>query len=372
MTPPPTIIGGIVDSRWVRQAWRRRLIFAIATLLFMVLSVWPRHYTAEAELMPQDTGNGLSAALSQQGAGGMLSLGSLIGNKQPIEADLTIARSHAVREKVIADLHLLGKRGFETMAKAEARLRHKLSIVAIRGSILQFIIQDPDPRVAQAIAAAASNEVQNRLAALSVEQAAQKKTVALNRLSDATTRLAQAQAALTHFQTEHKLAAPEQQLTAGVNLLAGLQAQLQAKDVEIAARRNFATTNNFELQAALAQREALARQVAAAIVANRRDGQLNVAGIASVNVEYMNLYRDERAMEILYNLYKKYLEEVTIDEMSANQSMITIEPAYVYPERQYNVPAVGMLVIVLLIAFVAEYYVAGRPNGRRQSVNVHA
>jgi len=371
MTPPRTILGSVVNNPWFRRPGRRRLTFAVAAVVFAILSVWPRHYLAEAQLLPQDSGGGLSAALAQQGTGGMLSLGALLGNKQPVESDLTIARSHAVLNLVIDKLHLTGRQGFGNRQQAAVKLRRRLSVIAIRGSILQIQAEDKDPDVARSIAGAAADAIQDRLAAISVTQAAQKRAVANDRFRHATVELAQAQAAISRFRIANKLAAPAEQLGAQVGLLASLEGRLKAKEIEVSTLRQFVTPDNIKMQTALAELAVLRSQVEAQKVATPQEGTSNLAGIANTDAEYFNLYRDEKAAEILYDIYQKYLEEVTIDEMSANQNLSLVEPPYVYPERQFNIAAIGLLVLTIVLAIAAEFYIARPPVGGRVREGAH-
>ncbi len=361
MTRPRSLVGAVMSTAWFSNPSRRRAIFAGVTVVFAILSVWPRHYTAEAQLLPQDSGSGLSAALQGAGTGGVLSLGALIGNKQPVESDLTIARSHAVLNLIGNRLHLEGREGFETPDKIALRLRRQLSIISIRGSILQITAADGDPAFARALVGAAAASIQDRLAAISVTEAAEKRAVATDRLNEATISLAHAQAALQHFQVEHELAAPTEELGAAVGNLAALEGRLQAKQVELTTLRTFATADNIKVQAAEAELAALRRQVEDAKVAVPSRDTANLAGIGLINTEYFNLYRDEREAEILFQVYKRYLEEVVVDAMSANQNLQLVEPAYVYPERQYNLWAVGLMITVMIAAGLSELYLLRPP-----------
>ncbi len=369
MTPPRSIIGGVLESSWFHRPWRRRLVFAVLAALFGVLSIWPQHYKAEAQLLPQDSGGGLSAALASQGSsGGLLSLGALLGNKQPVEADLSIARSHAVLGIILDRLHLVGRAGYGDRRHAEARLKNKLGIIAIRGSILQITASDRDVDLARALAATTASAIQDRLGAISLIQAAQKRAVAEIRLSDATARLARTQAALGRFRTENRLAAPAAQLGAAVGLLAALEGRLQAKQVEVATLREFARGDNIKLRTAEVELGAIRNQVAAAKIVSPTQQSSNLAGIAETNTTYFNLYRDEKSAETLFEVYRRYLEEISVDELSANQNLVLVEPAYIYPERQFNAWAVGLLVIDIFLLIIAEYYVALPPIGRRAIV----
>jgi tyrosine-protein kinase Etk/Wzc len=363
MKPPPTIMAGILDSRWFRHPLRRRLSFLFVALILAVFCVWPRHYLAKAEMMPQDTGGGLSALLAQ--TGGMVNLGALLGNHQSIEADLTIARSQAVLRDVVTRLHLIGHSGYPSFQKAEVKLRRKIDVSAIRGSILQIRAQDVDPAFAQRFVAAYTVAIQDRLTALNLEQAAQKRTVANNRMAEATARLAAAQAAITRYQTANRLAAPEIQLGAAVGGLASLQGQLQAKQVALQTAQQFATQNNIQVKAMQNDIAGLQRQIAEAETAAAGAGGPTLANIALRSSEYFNLYRDEKFAETLFIVYSKYMEQVTIDELSANANMNVIEPPFIDPARQYNAAPIGLLILLILIAAAAEFYIAAPPVGRR-------
>lgn len=368
MTPRPTIFARVLSIPVVRVPRLRRLVVCVLALILLILTFFPEHYLAEAQLMPQDSGGGLSSALASQGSGGgLLSLGALLGNKQPVEADLTIARSQAVVNLIIKRLRLVGKSGFSNLRNTQAKIAKKIGIIAIRGSILQITVQDSDAERARALAAASAQSIQDRLTQISLEQAAQKRTIASSRLGDATLTLARTQAALTNFRTANKLAAPDQQLGAAVGLLASLEGRLQAKRVEVETLRSFATGSNITLQSATTELAALEHQVTAAKVQPSAGAASNLAGMSGVNETYYNLYRDEKSAEILYEVYRRYLEEVTVDELSANENLILVEPAYVHPERQLNVLAIALLFILLATEALVELYWAdpSKRDGRR-------
>ncbi|MEO8927293.1 MAG: hypothetical protein ABI306_09030 [Caulobacteraceae bacterium] len=353
----------MLDSPWFRRPLRRRITFAVAALVLAVLCVWPRHYVAKADLMPQDSGGGLASLLNQ--SVGLVSLGALLGSHQSIEADLTIGRSEAVLRAVVDRLHLVGHGRFHDRRQAEIALQKKIDVSAIRGSILQVQASDSDPEFARALVAASAAAIQDRLTTLSLEQAAQKRTVADNRMAEATKRLADAQAAITRYRTVNRLAAPEIQLGAGVAQLASLQGQLQAKEVELQTVERFATGDNIRVQAVQTEVAGLRRQISDAQTASDRHVGPQLASIALGSSAYLNLYRDEKFAETLYSVYSRYIEEVTIDELTANTNLDVIEPPYVVPARQYNAAAVGLLVVVLLLAAAAEYYIIAPPVGRR-------
>ena len=314
--------------------------------------------------MPEDSGGGLGALLTQSG-GGLVSLGALIGSHQSIEADLTIGRSEAVLRDVVLRMHLARPNYGQNLRRAEIKVRRKVDISAVRGSILEIRVKDSDPDNARELVAAYAIAIQDRLTTLSLQQAAQKRVVANNRMADATTRLATAQAAITRYRTANKLAAPEIQLGAAVSEQASLQGQLNAKEVELQTAERFATGNNMQVKAIQSDIAGIQRQIAVGEVASRSSSGPSLGNLALASSEYFNLYRDEKFAETLYSVYSRYLEEVTIDELSANANMDIIEPPYVDPNRQYNPGAVGLLILVILIGAGAEFYLVAPPVGRR-------
>ncbi|HEY2048281.1 MAG TPA: hypothetical protein VGH03_03005 [Caulobacteraceae bacterium] len=361
----PSIVDAMMSGAWFREPRLRRIMLVAAIVLAAFAAMFPRHYLAEAQLLPQEEGGGLAAALQSSGAGGLANLSSLIGNKQPVEADLTIARSELVLNDILSRMNLLGKPGFRTRDDALRRLHSKIQVVSIRGSILQISVKDKDPQFARALAATAADAVQSRLTTLNLAQTSQKREVAANRVKAASDRLVLAQAAMEQFRVEHHLGAPTQQLGVAVGLLANLQAQLQSKSVEIETLQRFEGPENIKLKAAEAELASLRRQVAAA--QERADNNSsNLGYMASENAEYLNLYRDQLVAQLLYEIYRKYMEQVTVDTLSANESMVLMQPAYVHPERQYNMPAVALVVMLVILGVAAEFYVAAPPRRGRE------
>jgi uncharacterized protein involved in exopolysaccharide biosynthesis len=364
---PPTILGAVASGAWFRDATRRRLAFLAAAIVSAILCVLPRHYVAKAELAPQDAGVGLNSILGAGAAGGLVSLGALVGNQQTIETDLTVSRSNAVLRSVVAKLNLVGRNGYGDADHAEVKLKHKVNIEALRGSALEIQAKDKSPAFARDIVAAYTAAIKERLAAISLQQTALKRSVTNNRLSAASVQLAQAQKALTDFRIQHHLAAPEIQLGAAVANLANLQAQLHARAAELEVAQQFATGQNVQVAAIRAEITSLQGQIAQAQVpVTAGAGGPTLGGMGLEMTQYSNLYREERGWEILYEIYQRYLESVTVDELSAYANLNIIEPAYVDPARQYNIPGVGLLVLVVVAAFGSEFYLVYPPIGRRR------
>jgi hypothetical protein len=363
LTPPRTLLGALVELPLVANPLWRRTAFAVVAAILALLCFWPERYEARAELTPQQGAGRLSALLSQ--VGGVAGLGALLGGGQAIDADLAIARSQAVLRDSLQQLTGPQRRRLGEGAAAEVRLRKVVDIAALRGNILQITALDGDPDFARAIVAAYVAAVQNRLSALSLQQVAQRRAIALNRVIEVGNRLQKAQATLRAYRSEHKLAAPELQLGAAVGLLATLEGKLEAAEVELRAATEYATTNNLRVQALQAQVAQLRGQIDQAQSAASANGTTTLGGMSEGTETYFNLYREVRIADALYQLYQRALEEVAVDELSTTTSISIMEPPYVVPERKYNVAPLGLLILTLMAAAGLEFYVIAPPIGKR-------
>ncbi|MEO7027639.1 MAG: hypothetical protein ABI056_08805, partial [Caulobacteraceae bacterium] len=312
---------------------------------------------------PVDAVGGLSALLGQ--SSGLASLGALLGNHQSIETDLAIARSQAVLEGALAHLASARRDRLGRGDEARVRLRKKADIAALRGGLLQISVRDGDPDLAKAIAAAYVAAIHDRLGQLSLEQSAVRRAIAVERVGEAATRLADAQAAITRFRANNRVAAPELQLGAAVGGVAGLQARLAAKQVELETASRFATPNNIRVQALNAEIAGLRGQIEQAQSNSSALGSPTLGQMSLESSEYANLYRNVHIAETFYEVYTRALEQVTVEEMSAGASVSISDPTYVVPERQYNVLPFGLLILVIALALVAEAYDLAPPIGRR-------
>ena len=367
MTPPRTILGTVMGWRWVRDPWRRRSVLLVGALVLAFLSIWPRPYVAKAELIPDESGGGLPSILSG-GGGALASLGALIGARQSIESDLTIARSEAVADDAANRLRQAGLlRGVAKdgggLDRATAALRHIVDIEALSGSILQVSVTDHDPVFAKAAVSDYLLAIRARMAAISVEQSNQKKVVAADRMAEASLGLARAQGALDRFRVENRLAAPEIELGAAISLVTGLQARLQAEEANLAALNAFVTNDNIQTKASRAQIEALRSQLAEAQANANLSSGPSVGGMTPKISIYENLFRDEKYAEAEYEIYKRYLDTVTVELLSSAITMNVVEAPYVDPDRQFNARPVAALTLLFLLGVLAEFYLANPPPG---------
>jgi hypothetical protein len=345
--------------RWIADARLRRLGYLVAVIVLAILAVFPRPYLARAKILPQD---GRSAGLNSLvgGFGGQLqSFASLLGDQQSINVYLAVGRSENVTDEVISRLKLVGSNAqYTTLDRARRALRKRVEVNSLPGGILQVETKTDDAEEAYRYTSAYVSAIGSRINRLGRENTERKRAVVQDRFKQASERVGRAEVALSNFRRANRLADPEAQLGAGLSLRAGLEARLQAKLVELQTVEKFAGAENLQLQAVRTEIAALRTQIGNTTRPGTGAGGPNIAGLSEISAQYLNLYRDYRFAQVLYELYSRLNEQVSVEELvsSSSAEVQIVESTHIDPQRQYNVTPAALFFLVILIAVFTEIY----------------
>jgi uncharacterized protein involved in exopolysaccharide biosynthesis len=340
----------VSDPRWRRRA------YAILALLLAILCVVPQPYEARAKLAPQDPSSlGIGSSL---GGGGQLGgFAALLGGaKQPIDLYLAVARGREVTDAVIGRLKLVDEYG--SNRRARLKLAAMVDVHSLTGGVLEIEARTHSADRAEALTAAYVAAVTDRLNFLGKDRVRRKEKVIRARFAQAAARVVKAEAALNAFRRRNRLAEPEAQLGTALALRAGLQAQYQAKQVELSTLRKFQGAENPQLQAAQSEAAALRAQIDRTTAPETSAAGPNMAGLTEVSGEYLDRYRDYRFAQALYEVYARASEETAAESVAAEiaSDAQVIEAARLDADRKYNIPAVALLALVIALALFTEVY----------------
>jgi capsule polysaccharide export protein KpsE/RkpR len=324
-------------------------------LILAILTIWPRPYHASALVAPDDSSAGLSGLFS--GGGGVNLVASLLGGRGTIEADLLIGRSHAVYAGVAQRLHDQGRYRNMSLDRLETRLRHKVDVESARGSILQISIDDHDAGLAKQIIEDFVVVMRQRLTTLSRDQASEKRVIARERMDEATRLLEEQQQILNAYRASHHFSSPEVQQGFSVGAEVALQGQLEGAQATLATLEKIEGPDNIQVQTVKDRIEVLQRQIAEL---QTRPGAGSIQSLSQLDPEvttYKNLLRNEGFAEGRYDIYKRYLESLTVQEVAAPLNIDVIDPPFVDPQRHFNAVPLGLLAFLIILAVIAEVYV---------------
>src|SRR5205085_6430940 len=169
----------------------------------------------------------------------------------------------------------------------------------------------------------------------------------------------------------NNLAEPEQQLGAALSQRANLEAQLQAKQVEYQTLAQLRGPESSELLALQSDIAGLRQQIARSATPTTGAAGPNVAGLTAVQLRYLDLYRNLRFQQAMYDVYQRSAEQVAVESLAAESASYiqTIDPAHVDADRHYNIWAIGLFGGIMLLALFTEWYAPTTGLfGRRRSV----
>ena len=355
----------------VRNDRNRRLTYLVLAILLAILIVFPRPYVARAKVLPQDSSSaGLGQVVSALGGQLQGFANLLTGGRNPNDLYLIIGRSDVVQNDVIADLKLVGPgRPYSSFDRAKLALNRKVDVRLLLGGVLEVETRTHDPDEARRLTASYVRAISSRIGQLGRQNTRKKREIVEERLSSATQRVSETEARFDAFRRQNQLASPEAQLGSEVSLRASLQAQLQAKLVELQMTQQFSGPENNRLIGVQSEIANLRSQLAETARPAIQAGAPNLAGMSELTSQYLNLYRDYRLAQALFEVYSRANEQAEVEDLVAESASYiqVVEPAHLDPDRKYNIWAIGLFVALVLIALFTEWYAPATGLFRRRT-----
>ena len=351
MMAPRTFIGTLSNAPILRSRWPRHALFAVLFAILLLLSFFPERYRAAATLTPSDPASlGLSGALGQLGA-----INSVFGNQAAVEIALKVGRSIQVRDLVADRLKLKRRLGFESDVAMHRWLEREMTVRSLRGGIVQFETLHKDPDLAKDLVGAYASATQEQLAKINRRQTEYKRDVLLNLVTEASNRLARAQGAYDSFRLQTRYADPELAMEAIGSRIPVLQAGIKAKEVQLAAARQFATDDNMTVRQIVAELNALRAQLIQAQATNPAQSN-SVGRVVAASTKAEKLERELMIAQSLYDGYMRFLEGTSVEDLTSTASVRVLEPPFVDTQRQIYWPALALALAVLLVWMSIEFY----------------
>jgi tyrosine-protein kinase Etk/Wzc len=314
----------------------------------------PNWYTATAKLLPpQQSQSNAVAILGQLGA---LSGGasSALGLKNPSDIFVAMLKSRTVADGIIERFKLKELYDEEYLQDTRKALSKHVDIVAGREGVITLEVDDKSPQRAADMANAYVEELEKLTRRLAVGEAGQRRLFFEQQLKEAKDDLTKSESQLAKFQVDNKILNPQGQAGLAISAAAGLQAQIAAKEVQIASLRSFATQDNPDLHRAQEELGGLRSQLAKVGRTGSRDSGdvlLSMGKAPQEGVEYLRKYRDVKYFETLYELLAKQYEIARIDE-AKDATLIQVLDRAVTPERKSKPKRAIVVLLVGLVTLI--------------------
>jgi capsule polysaccharide export protein KpsE/RkpR len=268
-------------------------------------------------------------------------------------------KSRTVADRLIERFDLIRVYDEDLLYYARKELDRNTSITAGRDGVIKIEVEDKDPQRAADLANSYVEQLRVLTGELALSEASQRRLLFETQLKKAKNDLATAEVELRKFAEEKGLINPEGQISLSVSAAAMLRAQITAKEVELTARRSFATDSNPELRRAQEELNGLRMEMAKLeknAAAGKGDALVPFGKAPGVGLEYIRRFREVKYFETLFEILAKQYEIARIDE-SKDAPVVQVLESAVKPERRSSpkrlVIAIAGFVLATVVAFVA-------------------
>jgi len=299
-------------------------------------------YRAETKIMPPYQGANAAQVLGQ--LGGFAGLPG--GFKTPNELYMGLLKSRPVLDALIERFALMNAYGAKTVEDARETLLEAITAGEDKKTgIITAGVEDKNPEKAARMANALIEELRNLSKRLAVTEASRRRLFFEEHLSDAKENLIKAEEAMKGFQEKTGAVRLEDQARTVIESIAGLRAQISAKEVGLKVMRTYATAQNPDVRKAEAElnglREEL-RGLEAKGSGHNPDPVMPTSRMPALGTEYIRRLREFKYQEGLYEALLKQAEAARLDE-ARDSSLIQVLEEAIPPEKKVS-PRSAMLV----------------------------
>ena len=327
----------------LQMALRRRKLVAVeAAALIVIVSVTaillPNLYTATVAIMPPQGGSSSAAMLAQLGNLGALASmgGGGIGVKNPNDMQVALLKSRTTEYAMVERLQLQAEYHKRYVSSARARWEKMTSIDSgLKDGLIRLSVTDRDPRRAAELANGWVEEYQHVTAKLALTEAAQRRMFFEREVNGERDELERAEDNLKNTEDRTGVLELDGQSRALIASAALLRAQVAAKQVEIRAMREFATSENPDMARAEQELSGMEGQLAAMDVdSDHSTGDLIApkGKVTQTGLEFARALREEKFHEAMYELLTRQYEVARVDEARQGSIVQVVDPA-IPPDR---------------------------------------
>ena len=327
----------------LQTALRRRklvLVETVALILFVsvVAILLPSLYTATVAIMPPQGGSSSAAMLAQLGNLGALASmgGGGLGVKNPNDMQVALLKSRTTEYAMVERFQLQAEYHKRYVSSARAHWEKMTSIDSgLKDGLIRLSVTDRDPQRAAELANGWVEEYRRVTAKLALTEAAQRRMFFEREVNEERDELERAEDNLKDTEDRTGVLELDGQARALIASAALLRAQIAAKQVEIRAMREFATSDNPDMARAEQELSGMEGQLTAMDVdTDHATGDLIApkGKMTQTGLEYARALREEKFHEAMYELLTRQYEVARVDEARQGSIIQIVDPA-IPPDR---------------------------------------
>jgi tyrosine-protein kinase Etk/Wzc len=321
---------------------RRKLVIVETATLILFASVvailLPSLYTATVAIMPPQSSSSSAAMLAQLGNLGALASmgGGGLGVKNPNDMQVALLKSRTTEYAMVERFQLQAEYHKRYVSSARAHWEKMTSIDSgLKDGLIRLSVTDRDPQRAAELANGWVEEYRRVTAKLALTEAAQRRMFFEREVNGERDELEHAEDNLKDTEDRTGVVELDGQARALIASAALLRAQIAAKQVEIRAMREFATSDNPDMARAEQELSGMEGQLAAMDVdTDHSTGDLIAPKgmMTQTGLEFARALREEKFHEAMYELLTRQYEVARVDEARQGSIVQVVDPA-IPPDR---------------------------------------
>jgi uncharacterized protein involved in exopolysaccharide biosynthesis len=308
--------------------------FALATMVAFLL---PFQYTSAVSFIPPSLNNSSSMASALAGQLSALGAGDLVGGvKNPGDLYAGILRSRSIASELVKRFDLMHVYRVKKESQAEKMLDSSTDVtVDMKSSIVTVGVTAKSPVLAHDLASAYMDALRETNGRLALGQSSQRALFFGQQLAKEKDDLEDAEVELKKTEEQSGLIAPSGQTETEIKTIAETQAQIAARQVELAALRDSATEQNPEVIRLHSEIDDLQGQLERLQRGNGGDSTLAIptSKVPELELEYVRKEREVKYHEALFDMLSRQYEAARLDEARDAPVLQVLDPAS-YPDTK--------------------------------------
>jgi len=333
-----------------------------ATLVIVLLL--PNRYESTTRLMPPDSASSASSALMRVAALGSIPGGNLASDLFGVKSSgalfVGVLQSRSVQDRIVDRYGLKSVYRKDLQEDARQELASNTSVSEDRKSgIITIKVTDREPARAAELARAYVQELNAVTATVNTSAAAKEREFLETRLVAVKKDLDEASAQLSAFSSRNATGDLREQSKATFEAVARLQAELILAESELQSLRQIYAAGSARLRVAEARVAELSRQMKRLVGTGNTptaadEAEKNFPSLRELprlGVDYANLYRRARTLEIVLETLTKQYELSKVEEAKNTPSVRVLDEAQP-PERKAWPPRALFLLLGTLVSLL--------------------
>jgi uncharacterized protein involved in exopolysaccharide biosynthesis len=337
-----------------RTIWKVSLgCLAAATIIAFLL---PHRFTSEVAFIPPSLNGNASLASALSGQLSALGAGDLLGaGKTSGDLYAGILKSRSIAGELVQRFDLKQVYRVKKESQAEKMLGANTEVtVDAKSTIITVDVTDKSPQRAHDLANAYMDALRETDGRLALSQASQRRLFFEQQLAKEKDDLEDAEVELKKTEEQSGLIAPTGQTESEIKSIADLQAEIEVRQVQLAALRDGATEDNPDVVRLRSEIGDLQGQLASMQKGSGGGSSMSIptSKVPEVELEYVRKEREVKYHEALFDMLSRQYEAARLDEARDAPVLQVLDEAS-YPDTKSSPKRMYIMLGGLAFGFIA-------------------